>query len=1100
MMVTFVPSLFISYARKDGMQLADRLHRDLAQQGYETWLDRPGIHPGEGWALAIEQAIDTTDGLLALLTKGSYTSQICRGEQGRALRKGKFVIPLLVQPDADRPVYLEQTQYLDFTPAQDYPQALQALIAAVREQRGMRWENLSERDRARLTEAEERARLAAPLASWEGLCARAAQHTQKLLADLMGTDTRPGIFTPQLYVPRTESEATLERFLASDDLALALVGDTGVGKTNLLCQKARELAAAGHAVFMYNGVALLDPDLGQLLSQDLSVDDVGALRQTLSRIEGLAAAAGRKFVLILDGINDFRGRQNADPVQLLRHVNDLVHHLPGRSLRLLFSCSAATWHRLDRQDALRHMHWSRFHRPDGTDRPQTLGAFTPAELEAAYARYQERFALRTAFTELPPPVRAVLREPLLLRLLAESYGGKDQPITEGALDVGVYGQYWERRIRQPSDQHLVERLAAEMLERRRASLPVPDLARHDTIGPEILREEADSSLHRLLEQGVLTLTPGDLFVGDSVRFTHPTIGAYALARHLRGRAEPTSSIVTMLVSQADAFSLAWDAAQALLLVAEDPQTFAGLAGSTDAEKRELVAETLCRLHAVKPAAAQDILQRLMDGDSEEARRTALRAAYGIGPATRDLFLRAAMRGSPDLRQAAKDTLYLIWRHAAPHADREVVDTLYIIWRHDAGFTYGVLRDLLERIRLRDLGSIRNTLEFILDLSITIYINHCERQDVIQQTADLYHDLAVNRLHLHRVNLGETVENLILRAVAAAFSGPILKWMLFTEAGNPERFFQLSQEERAPLLRLGRAFDPAENLANAREDLKDLLQRDIPLFNGAATLALAVHSCSHFPAIEPLHRQLFDELGPHGRLWQLLGFAVLLPGTPRAWAPLLEELTRRILEESHESLAGDAAVDLVCVPLGLEYGKSGQPMRLYDEWLRDGLDRGERARITRILAGLGPVGFYFPEAVFDTLRPFVSQLARDPYQQDFSMTLAVVRTLHFDAVDAFLAQAGVEDSFRRRVSVAADVSLVHRYIDLLGFYNNAVHFSVHYPRMRRAFSTGACELMAAAGSPNEFVVEYAKVAIRLLRDADFRLLEWTRPDEPAPPLT
>jgi hypothetical protein len=55
-------------------------------------------------------------------------------------------------------------------------------------------------------------------------------------------------------------------------------------------------------------------------------------------------------------------------------------------------------------------------------------------------------------------------------------------------------------------------------------------------------------------------------------------------------------------------------------------------------------------------------------------------------------------------------------------------------------------------------------------------------------------------------------------------------------------------------------------------------------------------------------------------------------------------------------------------------------------------------------------------------------------------------------------------------------------------------------MRRAFSTGACELMATAGSPNEFIVAYAKVAIQLLRDSDFRLLEWTRPDEPAPAAT
>ena len=38
--------VFISYARKDGARLAQRLHRDLKTQGFDPWLDTGRIAGG----------------------------------------------------------------------------------------------------------------------------------------------------------------------------------------------------------------------------------------------------------------------------------------------------------------------------------------------------------------------------------------------------------------------------------------------------------------------------------------------------------------------------------------------------------------------------------------------------------------------------------------------------------------------------------------------------------------------------------------------------------------------------------------------------------------------------------------------------------------------------------------------------------------------------------------------------------------------------------------------------------------------------------------------------------------------------------------------
>ena len=64
-----------------------------------------------GWSQDIERAIERCEVVLALVSEGSYSSEICRAEQLRALRKGKRVIPLLAHAKAERPLHLEHLNY-----------------------------------------------------------------------------------------------------------------------------------------------------------------------------------------------------------------------------------------------------------------------------------------------------------------------------------------------------------------------------------------------------------------------------------------------------------------------------------------------------------------------------------------------------------------------------------------------------------------------------------------------------------------------------------------------------------------------------------------------------------------------------------------------------------------------------------------------------------------------------------------------------------------------------------------------------------------------------------------------------------------------------
>ena len=97
---------------------------------------RSRLAAGASWSADIEQAIDRSQIVLALLSCGSFASDICRGEQLRALRRGKRVIVLLLSADADRPVFLETKIYVSFVASRRSAEALAELIAEISGQHG----------------------------------------------------------------------------------------------------------------------------------------------------------------------------------------------------------------------------------------------------------------------------------------------------------------------------------------------------------------------------------------------------------------------------------------------------------------------------------------------------------------------------------------------------------------------------------------------------------------------------------------------------------------------------------------------------------------------------------------------------------------------------------------------------------------------------------------------------------------------------------------------------------------------------------------------------------------------------------------------------
>ena len=999
--------------------------------------------------------------------------------------------------------------------------------------------------------------------TWETLRARAVQQQQAFLRELKGWPKKPDVFIPELrpikdlqrpiggwpkkpdvfmpdaYVRRKEAEDILHAFLHSADqeTGLIVIGETGVGKTNLLCQWTDDLIADGQVVFFYDCCDSLTLEIERRIAQDLGLGDSNELSDALIAQISTLAGDGRYFVLLFDGLEGFDVGTEIGTANLLKAIDALVERVAANRVRVVLSCATPTWRQLERLDAT-HLFWHHYY-PAEVDGPGlTLERFTPAERDAAYELYRTPFKLKTP--HLPPGLQDQLTLPLLLRIVADTYQGQAVPV-RADLPHMIYQRYYERSVPLPADQMFVESLVLEMRRQGRSTLAVKDLARNAAFKGDIWSKgRSETPYDRLLESGLLTES-SDSNSDKSVQFSNPAVGAYILAHNLQRQVDAKGELVALLAGEAQGFALAWDAARMLLALRSDAATFVALACSTDVELRELVVESLHDLYAYNSAPlALSIMKQLLMQEAEEAQRTGLKAAYAISQLRVQDGAAAQQAGSPAAASGGSDAQALfLWAITDGSASlRAATGTvLYFIWLKDPAFTYGLLRDLIAQIKHWSPLTAKPqwAIDFIIELPFLIYMNHPDQAAVRAALSEFYHDLALALAPTAQPSVAAAT-SVFSAMVGRILITPILDTFLFRTQATEHKLFGIppSDPRRGQLKSLiTKLLDPVEDLAAALDQLAPLLNSEILVFNLAAAQTIPIHALRQFAALQGPLETFFNQLEPRGRFWLLFSFSILLDADELlGWIPLLETFTRCIIKDDPEVFYADSLglltdLDVLLLPLGLAYGKQNREvagdstlyqdlgMPYFEELIVEGLaqvQQGNLQPISRCLDGLRAVGFYYPKTVLQLLErtlpdfrdaarvaePSLPHSAEQTVQDALLTLLAAMRTLHFDQVDSFVSRTGLGPSYARRVAAQGEVNLLHRYVLWIGVYNEIVYRNIFFPFLRQRLSGEVLAALAEEPSEQALIERYTRNLQQMFIDVNNDLSQWFRPAEAAPP--
>jgi len=274
-------------------------------------------------------------------------------------------------------------------------------------------------------------------------------------------------YIPALYVNRESAESEMVKFLTSDFPVFAVIGDAGMGKTNLLCHLSERFGATHPALF-YAAGDFTSSIFSTICSDlDLSFTDLRQLVESLNVI-----LETHTFLLFIDGINEAIANRS----DLFIELNKLAQAFTGTKCRIVISCRTLDWQSWSRtmNGALsilgRATYQARnMERP--SDRGFALEALTEGEFRTAWQRYSEAFRLRR---DLGTRMAEMCREPFMLRLVAEVYhDGK--PLPDYIEPIDLFRRYFEEKFQNEGRKLAVSRalswLAEQILETSEPRVP-----------------------------------------------------------------------------------------------------------------------------------------------------------------------------------------------------------------------------------------------------------------------------------------------------------------------------------------------------------------------------------------------------------------------------------------------------------------------------------------------------------------------------------------------------------------------------------------------------------------------------------------------------
>lgn len=227
-------------------------------------------------------------------------------------------------------------------------------------------------------------------------------------------ENKEGKFIPKVFSQRQGIQKVFDSFLMSNKKVFAIVAESGLGKTNAICDLAISYAQTNPVLF-FNGSQISGDFLEEIeyeFNWDFSGDRSGI--GVIQRIAETLIQFDKDLIIFIDAIDEFPNMNSR------LQLNNFIKHCPPR-IKLCISCKEAVWPELLTQSGIRSsISCALFVNQEKDNFSFRITPFSPDELDSAIQKYREFFELPI----IEGSTKALCSNPLMLRALSEVYSAQ----------------------------------------------------------------------------------------------------------------------------------------------------------------------------------------------------------------------------------------------------------------------------------------------------------------------------------------------------------------------------------------------------------------------------------------------------------------------------------------------------------------------------------------------------------------------------------------------------------------------------------------------------------------------------------------------------
>ncbi len=265
--------------------------------------------------------------------------------------------------------------------------------------------------------------------SYDNLHTLCQYQVDDILSRFVTTDkTKLKNYIDEVYVPRNSILSVFDSYLADDESTCFLInGNSGVGKTNLMCNLAKIYQDRYPVLFV--SASQLSANLDHFIADEFNwnFSTHKYPEQYIKQLHTILEKHDTKLLLFVDAIDEW----SIDNAEV--KLSEFVNKIPGKRIKLILTCKKTRSLGFRRINAVPLALSQHLYQIDEETIPSiSLDKFTNEELMEVKEKSEKYFSFSN---EITGDTLEKCRDPALLRAVCETYQGNEVPNSLNSVEI-----------------------------------------------------------------------------------------------------------------------------------------------------------------------------------------------------------------------------------------------------------------------------------------------------------------------------------------------------------------------------------------------------------------------------------------------------------------------------------------------------------------------------------------------------------------------------------------------------------------------------------------------------------------------------------------